>query len=132
MFTKQKEVFDKIYNERFGEIDTLIKEIDFNKLNCTYKSRHQIDFNTFNKPTNFYDQIKNSVIKLEFAKRRQDYFKTRLNRIKMGNKSEEQKEVLNNINNFYEARIDIIDLFDDFTTIMSEAKNEQLKKKESK
>ena len=50
----------------------------------------------------------------------------------MGNKSEEQKEVLNNINNFYEARIDIIDLFDDFTTIMSEAKNEQLKKKESK
>ena len=44
------------------------------------------------KPKDFLNQIKNNVVTLEFARRRQDFFKTHLNHVKKNNKSEEQKK----------------------------------------
>ena len=65
----------------------------FNDLDCTYRCGFKSDLNTFNKLLNFIEQIKNSVITLEFAKRRQDTFRSHLNQVKGGNKSEEQKNI---------------------------------------
>lgn len=39
---KQTEVFDKIYNEIFSKVDELVKQLDFNNLNYTYTSDHNL------------------------------------------------------------------------------------------
>ena len=58
---------------------------------------------------------------LGYPKRRQDTFKLHLNQIKDGNKSREQKKVINNINKFCDTRRNTVDLFDDFAIVASEA-----------
>ena len=60
--------FEAKRNKRFNKIDRLNKEINYNDLNYTYKSGCSINFETFVKPKDFCDRIKNSEITLEYAK----------------------------------------------------------------
>ena len=60
---------------------------------------------------------------LEETKKLQNVFKSNLNEISRERyKSEEQKSVLRNIKFLYESREDVIKLFNDYSSIISEAK----------
>ena len=60
---------------------------------------------------------------LEETKKLQNLFKSNLNEISRERyKSEEQKSVLGNIKFLYESREDVIKLFNDYSSIISEAK----------
>ena len=62
-------------------------------------------------------------MKLKDAKELQNIFKTNLNKISKGRfKSEEQKSALANIKLLYESRQAVIKLFNDYSSIASEAK----------
>ena len=62
-------------------------------------------------------------MKLEDAKKRQNVFKSNLNEISTERcKSGEQKSVLKNIKLLYESEEAAIELFDDYSSILSEAK----------
>ena len=67
-------------------------QIDFNDLDYVYKTcNHTIKFDTFNKPLDLYNGIKDTEITLEYSIRQQEKFKLRLNQIKKGNKTKEKK-----------------------------------------
>ena len=62
-------------------------------------------------------------MKLDDAKELQNIYKTNLNEISKGRpKSEEQKSALENIKLLYKSRKVVIKLFDDYCSVVSEAK----------
>ena len=87
-------------------------------------------FDKYNNALDLIDKIKNGKIKLAEAKNDQIRFKSSLNEIKRGNnkhKSKEQKNTLYNINMLQKARNEAIKLFDDYSSMVSEAKNKATK-----
>ena len=51
-----------------------------------------------------FNALKNSQIKLSEIKNKQDNFLKKLNEVKIGKKTAEQKEVINNLEKFYLSR----------------------------
>ena len=70
--------------------------------------------------------MKNGEIKLDEAKNDQARFKSNLSKIKKGNnkkRPKEQKNALYNIDMLYKARNEAIKFFNDYSSMVSEAKN---------
>ena len=62
-------------------------------------------------------------MKLEESKKLQNVFKSNLNKISRGiHKPKEQKSALENIKLLYESREAVIKLFNDYSSVVSEAK----------
>ena len=80
-------------------------------------------FDDFNNSIEPFRKMQSGEMKLEEAKKLQNVFKSNLNEIPRGrNKSEEQKMALENIKLLYESREAVIKLFDNYFSIVSEAK----------
>ena len=58
-----------------------------------------------------FNAIKNNQIKFSEVKNKQDNFLKKLNEVKIGKKTYEQKEVINNLNKFYNYREEVINFF---------------------
>ena len=70
-----------------------------------------------------FRKIKPGEMKLEDAKEMQDIFKTHMNEISKGRfKSEGQKSALENFKPLYKSREAAIELFNDYSSVVSEAK----------
>ena len=70
-------------------------------------------------------------MKLENAKKLQNVFKLNLNEKSRGrNKSEQLKSALENIRLIYESRESVIELFNDYWSIISDAKCKKIQGKE--
>ena len=81
------------------------------------------------------NKIKNGEIKLAEAKNDQINFKSSLGKIKKGNnkkRSKEQKNALYNIDMLYKARNEAIKFYDDYSLMVSEAKNKAKNKTSGK
>ena len=81
------------------------------------------------------NKIKNGEIKLAEAKNDQIKFKSNLGEIKKGNnkkRSKEQKNALYNIDMLYKARNEAIKFFNDYSSMVSEAKNKAKNKTSGK
>ena len=79
--------------------------------------------------------MKHCKTKLAEAKNDQIKFKSNLGDIKKGNnkkRSMEQKNALYNIDMLCKARIEAIKFFDEYSSVVSEAKNEAKKKTSGK
>ena len=73
---------------------------------------------------NFLKKIWPGEMRLEEAKEQQNIFKSNLNEISRGRfKSEEQKSSLENIKLLYKSREDVIKLFNDYSSVVSEDKH---------
>ena len=70
---------------------------------------------------NFLMQEKNSQIKFSEVKNKQNEFLNKLNNVKIGKKTDEQKEVINNLEKFYNSREEVINFFRDYIEILSDA-----------
>ena len=81
------------------------------------------EFNTYDNALDLIDKIKNGEIKLAEAKNNQINFRSNLSEIKKGSKkSKTQKDTLYNIKILYKARKEAINIFDDYSLMVSEAK----------
>ena len=72
-----------------------------------------------------YDNIKKFDISIKKVEGNQKQFKSNLNEITRGspkNKSKNQLNTIENIKNIYESRKKVIELYNDYVKIMSEAK----------
>ena len=58
-----------------------------------------------------FNAIKNSQIKFSEVKNKQNEFLNKLSNIKIGKKTTEQKEVINNLGKFYNSREEVINFF---------------------
>ena len=78
---KQKEIFEKLANERMGQIQNLNKQIDFNNLIYLFKrNRNSKKIISSKDPLDFYRNIKDVYRTLEKAEESQ---KENLNQIEM-------------------------------------------------
>ena len=121
---KYKEIFDKLSNERIGEIYNIAKQIDFNNLTYYFKNYLTINFVGFRGPMYTYNNIKNGNTSIEKIEEDQEYFKSNLSEITKGNTKYKSKVQLNtkeNIKNVYKSREKVIKLCNDYAEIRSEA-----------
>ena len=61
-----------------------------------------------------FNAIKNNQIKFTEVKNKQNNFLKKLNEVKMGKKTLKQKEVINNLEKFYNSREEAINIFRDY------------------
>ena len=69
----------------------------------------------------FFSAIKNNQINFDDVLKRQNEFLNKLSNIKIGKKGPEQKEVINNLENFYKSREDAITFFRDYEKMVLDA-----------
>ena len=67
-----------------------------------------------------FNAIKNNQIKFSEVKNTQNEFLKKLSNIKIDKKTLEQKEVINNLENFYNSR-EVINFFRDYIEMLSDA-----------
>ena len=78
-----------------------------------------------------FNKIKNNQIKFSEVKNKQNEFLNKLNNIKIGKKTIEQKETINNLEKFYLSREEVINFFRDYIEMLSDA-NYDSKQNETK
>ena len=99
-------------------------KIDFNNLKYTFKdpNNNPIDFIRFKGPLNIFKSIYNSNIALEDVEKNQKILRLDLGHIRQGNtknRSKEQTNVINNVNNLNESREKVVQLFNNYAKNMS-------------
>ena len=91
---------------------------------CRGNTAH-VKFNQFDNAFSLLYKMRDGKISLTDTKKDQAEFKSDLNEIKKGNKkhkSKEQKNSLYSIEMLYKARNSVIKFFDDYSSMVSEAK----------
>ena len=68
-----------------------------------------------------FNAIRNIQIKFSEVKNKQNDFLNKLSSIKIGKKTPEQKEVINNLEKFYNSREEVIDFFRKYIEMLSDA-----------
>ena len=92
MISKQKEIFNKLVDERLDEITELDEKFNADNLIYKYKG-HTADlkFNKFDNSHSLIDKIKKGEISLADTKNNQIKFKSELGEIKKANKKKQIK-----------------------------------------
>ena len=87
----------------------LYDSVDYNNLNFEYVGpTKDVRFYEYKDSKDLFNAIRNSQIKLTEAKNKQNEFLNKLSDIKIGKKTPEQKEVINNFEKFYSSREEVI------------------------
>ena len=94
--SKQKEIFNKLVDERLEKITSLDEEANSNDLICRCRDNTaDVSFNEFDNAHVFINKIQDGKKELTNVKKNQEKFKSYLGEIKKGSKkSKEQKKIL--------------------------------------
>ena len=93
LLSKEREIFKDIYNKRLDKIEEINNKINYNNLNyVVVGTGDEYDFNHFDDPLTFLNNIKKGKISMGKAIEQQYIFKKYLYTIRIGNKNDNQKE----------------------------------------
>ena len=93
--------------------------IDYNNLNFEYVGpTKSVSFYEYMDSKELFNAIKNSQIKFSEVKNKQNEFLNKLSNIKIGKKTAEQREVVDNLNKFYLSREEVINFFKDYAKMI--------------
>ena len=81
-----------------------------------------VSFYEYKGSKELFNAIKNNQIKFDEVKNKQNEFLNKLSNIKIGKKTDKQKEVINNLEKFYNFREEVINFFRDYIEMLSDAK----------
>ena len=127
LLSREREIFKDIYNKRLDKIDELNNKIDYNNLNYVVAGTgDKYSFDDLDDPLTFLKNIKKGKISMGKAIEQQYNFRKYLNLIRIGNKNDNQKRTLANINVFYNARDNAIQFIRDYGGMILEAKEQAL------
>ena len=105
-------LFDDLIDNRKEIMQELHDSFDYNNLKFEYVgSTENVSFYEYIDSKELFNAIKNSQIKFSEVRNKQNEFPNKLSNIKIGKKTTEQKEVINNLNNFYNSREEVINFF---------------------
>ena len=105
---------------------------DYNNLKFEYVGpTKDVSFYEYKDSKEIFNAIKNNQIKFSEVKNKQNEFLNKLSNIKIGKKTPEQKEVINNLEKFYNSREEVINFFRDYIEMLSDA-NYDSKQNETK
>ena len=110
----------------------LYGSVDYNNLKFEYVgSTKDVSFYEYKDSKELFNAIKNNNIKFNDVKNKQNEFLSKLNNIKIGKKTIEQKETINNLEKIYLSREEVINFFRDYIEMLSDA-NYDSKQNETK
>ena len=116
-------LFNEPVDERLKKIIDLDERINSSDLIYRYKgSNDDVNFDKFNNALDIIDKIRDGKIDLADVKHNQEKFKSYLGETKKGKKSKEQINTLYNIEMLYNARKEATKFYDDYSSMMSEAR----------
>ena len=125
--SKQKDIFNKLADKMLNDIIELDENVNRDDLIYRYKGQTpDEEFNKYDNSLDLMDKIKNSEIKLAEAKNDQIRLKSNLGEIKKGNNKKRlksKKNVLYIIDMLYKAKNEAIEFFDEYSSMVSEAKD---------
>ena len=122
-FKKKREIFKDIYNKRLDKIEELSNKIDYDNLQyVVVGTGDKYNFDNLDDPLTLLNNIKKGEISMKKAIEQQHMFFKYLNIIRIGNKNDNQKRTLANINMFYNARDKAIKFIQDYGGMILEAK----------
>ena len=125
-------IFNEIVNRKKEVMSELYDSVDYNNLKFEYIGpTKDVSFYEYMDSKELFNAIKNSQIKFSDAKNKQNEFLNKLNEVKIGRKTLEQEKIINNLEYFYLSRQEVINLFRDFTEMLSDA-NYSAKQNETK
>ena len=126
MISKQKEILNELVDERLEKITGSDRKVNGGDLICRYKGHTpDLNFDEFDNALALIDKIRDGKISLTDVKNNLKKFKSYLGEMKKGNlrkKSKVEKNTLHNIKMLYKARNESIKFYDDYSSMMSEAK----------
>ena len=123
LLSKEGEIFRDIYNDRLEQLQLASHNVDYNNLSYeVITSGNRYQFDGVKDPLVFLKEIKEGRISIEEAKNMQKEFNKQLNFIRRGNKNQDQRQALNNINNLYNARDMAIKFIEDYGSMILEKK----------
>ena len=123
LHSKEREIFKDIYNKRLDKIEELNNKIDYDNLKyVVVGTGDEYNFNNLDEPLTLLNNIKKGEISMKKAIEQQHIFLKYLNIIRIGNKNDNQKRTLANINMFYNARDNEIKFIQDYGSMILEAK----------
>ena len=128
-------IFDDLINKRKELMSELYDSVDYNNLKFEYVGPiNDVSFYEHKDSKELFNAIKNNQIKFSEVKNKQNNFLKKLNEVKMGKKTIDQKKTINNIEKFYKSREEVTNVFRDYIEILSDtyydAKNNETKGKE--
>ena len=124
LISKQKEIFNKLVDEKLDEITKLDEKVNLDDLIYRYKGKTPDEnFDTYDNALNLIDKIKNGQIKLAEAKNDQIKFKSNLGETTTTKYQKSKKNPLYNIETLYKARIEAIKFCDNYYLMASAANN---------
>ena len=102
----------------WSKYETNFKKNDFNSLTYFYKGdTAPINFIGFKGPLHIFKSIYNGSIALDDVEKEQKSLKRKISEISTGNaknRSDEQKDVIDNVNTLYESRQKVVQMFIDY------------------
>ena len=110
----------------------LYDSVDYNNLKFEYVGpTKNVSFYEYKNSRELFNAIKNNQIKFSEVKNKQNEFLNKLRNIYIGKKALEQKEVIDNLEKFYNSREEVINFFRDYIEMLSDA-NYDVKQNETK
>ena len=127
LVSREREIFKDIYNKRLDKLEELNNKIDYNNLKYVVAGTDdKYSFDDLDDPLTFLNNIKKAEISMEKAIKQQYSFHKYLNLIRIGNKNDNQKRTLANINVFYNARENAAQFIQDYGRMILEAREQPL------
>ena len=120
--SKATTIFNDLINKRKKLIGELYNSVDYNNLNVEYVGpTKDVSFYEYMDSKEFFNATKNSQIKFSEARNKKNGFLNKLNEVKIGKKTTKKKEVIDNLENFYKSREEVINFFNDYVEMLSDA-----------
>ena len=133
LLSKERGIFKDIYNKRLNKIEEINNKIDYNNLNYLVAGNgDEYNFNNLDDPVTFLNNIKKGKISMNKAIEQQQNFYKYLNIIRMGNKNDNQKKVLANVNILFNERNSASKFIEDYGSMILEAKRLAKEEQEGK
>ena len=102
LLTKEKKIMSELHDS-----------VDYNNLKFEYVGpTKDVSFYEYKDSKELFNAIKNNQIKFSEVKNKQNEFLNKLSNIKIGKKTPEQKEVINNLEKFYNSREEVINFLE--------------------
>ena len=100
----------------------LYDSVDYNNLKFEYiGTTKDVIFYKYKNSKELFSAIKNNQINFDDAVKRQNELLNKISNVKIGKKTDNQKTVINNLENFYISRKEVINFFRDYGKMVFDA-----------
>ena len=115
-------IFSDLISKRKRIMTELYDSVDYNNLNFEYVGPSKsVSFYEYMDSNQLFNAIKNNQIKFSQVKNKQNEFLNKLNEVNMGEKTGEQKNVIDNLNKFCNSREEVINFLRDYIEMLSDS-----------